>query len=590
MLRSHDGAYPHSCHAREIVEVPPFCNHLRTPRFGKRGGCLSRASRLFARIRRLPVRSLNFAELLRFVLVFCIGCGARIFALVFSRIVERSEGFLLQGFSYLLRGRSCRKALLPGATVTSEDQLVLSPSGTPAKTYEIIVEGGRSVLEEEGDWEIAIMSAAINQMLSNFLSARGPEALPYGEESKWTIREQVCKVLSDYPSLKARKAPFTHNDGQHILLLQLEGTIPMYYQGRAYNIPVGVWLLEGFPRAPPLLFVTPTRDMVIKPGHSFVDASGVVDIPYLREWTYPRSNLSDLVSDCSALFGKETPLYSSSSLTHPIQPNPNLQGYDRPQFSGGNPMHNMHGTPYPGQPPAYSPSPVPAPVPSAASDRGVSRYIPNIGNSMPSIFMGGGGGAAAPPVVKPKAVVDPEEAFKAKAIQDITERLKKDLTLRNKEVHVEVEQRLATQQNLNQRAEAIDRGLRELHGEKEGLEHQLQVMLTNADVLDRWLQANDKGDLEVDIDTAFEPADVLSKQLLEATAHDLAIEDVLYSLDKAMQEDEMDQRQMSVDAYLKSVRTLCKEQFVHRALGLKIQHKQREMQIGMMAIRSGRTY
>lgn len=93
-----------------------------------------------------------------------------------------------------------------------------------------------------------------------------------------------------------------------------EGTVPMYYQGVKYNIPVvgaaarwvlplvgsadvpcllssapckpapsrlcrapppqAIWLPERYPLAAPMAYVVPTPDMVIKPRHSFVDASG----------------------------------------------------------------------------------------------------------------------------------------------------------------------------------------------------------------------------------------------------------------------------------------------------------------------------
>ena len=37
-----------------------------------------------------------------------------------------------------------------------------------------------------------------------------------------------------------------------------------------------------------MMYVVPTPDMIIKPRHSFVDASGVVLSPYVRNWLYPR--------------------------------------------------------------------------------------------------------------------------------------------------------------------------------------------------------------------------------------------------------------------------------------------------------------
>ena len=50
-------------------------------------------------------------------------------------------------------------------------------------------------------------------------------------------------------------------------------------QGVKYNIPVQVWLPEAYARQPPIMYVVPTSTMIIKPSHSFVDASGVVSSP-----------------------------------------------------------------------------------------------------------------------------------------------------------------------------------------------------------------------------------------------------------------------------------------------------------------------
>jgi len=122
---------------------------------------------------------------------------------------------------------------------------------------------------------------------------------------------------------------------------------------------------------------------------------------------------------------------------------------------------------------------------------------------------------------------------------------------------------------LGERAGQLQKGVRELVQEKEGLENQLQLILTNTDVLESWLKANDKGLTQVDIDDVFEPADALSKQLLECNAADFSIEDILYSLDKAAQEGAI-----PVDAYLKQVRVLSREQFIFRATSIKIYQAQ----------------
>ena len=44
------------------------------------------------------------------------------------------------------------------------------------------------------------------------------------------------------------------------------------------------WFLPHFPYEPPACYVTPTKDMMIKPSQS-VDASGMIFIPYLHHWT-----------------------------------------------------------------------------------------------------------------------------------------------------------------------------------------------------------------------------------------------------------------------------------------------------------------
>jgi UEV domain len=59
-------------------------------------------------------------------------------------------------------------------------------------------------------------------------------------------------------------------------------------QGHKYNIPVAIWLPEKYPAQPPQLFVEPTPDMMISPGHAFVNASGGVRSSYIASWDAAR--------------------------------------------------------------------------------------------------------------------------------------------------------------------------------------------------------------------------------------------------------------------------------------------------------------
>ncbi|GLJ46641.1 hypothetical protein SUGI_0982780 [Cryptomeria japonica] len=400
------------------------------------------------------------------------------------------------------------------------------------------------------------------QFLNNVLSQRGPSALPYDEDVKWLIRQHLVSVIQEFPSLQAKTAMFSHNDGRTMNLLQAEGTVPMYYQDVMYNIPVIIWLLESYPRQPPCVYVTPTRDMIIKSGHPHVNASGMVSIHYLQAWVFPSSNLVDLVRNLSLLFGQDPPLYTKQSApqTRPSPPPHTAQSVQM------NPIQSSHMTstslPHGSNPNAQG-ALVRPPVPGPRGG-----YIYNNHRLPPS-------------PQRPPHMEDPSEVFKRNAINKLVEMLHNDMAELRKTTEVEMDGLFNTQAVLRQREEQLERGLREMQEEKEGLEQQLQVTLTNTDVLETWLRNNeDKKRDTIDIDNVFELCDALSKQMLECSAADLAIEDILYSLDKAVQEGTI-----PVDAYLKNVRALSREQFFQRATAAKVRAAQMQSQVASMASR-----
>ncbi|KAI3436981.1 uncharacterized protein J3R85_005919 [Psidium guajava] len=391
------------------------------------------------------------------------------------------------------------------------------------------------------------------QFLSSVLSQRGPSSLPYAEDTKWQIRQHLLALATAYPSLEPKTASFTHNDGRTVNLLQADGTIPMPFQGVTYNIPVVIWLMESYPRHPPCVYVNPTRDMVIKRPHPHVNPSGLVSAPYLHNWVYPSSNLVDLVRNLSLVFARDPPLYSQRRPTTPAPPSPSPspgQGFGlTPTLNSS--LGSGNYAPRPAIPPrAYPPSPYGA-VPTGGASQRIQTE-------------------------------DPSEVYKRNAVNKLIETVHGDMAALRKAREGEMEGLFNAQAVLRQREEVLSRGVKEMQDEKEALEQQLQMVLMNSDVLDAWLRENagkKPGSLEAE--DAFECTDALSKQMLDCTAADLAIEDVIYSMDKAAQEGAI-----PFDQYLRSVRLLSREQFFQRATGIKVRAVQMQAQVASMAARA----
>lgn len=319
--------------------------------------------------------------------------------------------------------------------------------------------------------------------------------------------------------------------------------------------------METYPRHPPFVFVNPTRDMIIKAQHSFVNPSGLVSIPYLQNWVYPSSNLVELTRNLSHYFGSDPPLYSQRR-PNPTNPTPN-PNYNPSVSSNASPSGSISaGSIRPAIPPrSYPPSPY-----GSASGSG---RIPS----------------PSPPQRLGSATEDPGEVFKRNAINKLVETVHVDVEALRKKREVEMEGMFTAQAVLRQREEEVLKGLREMQYEKEALEQQLQMVLMNTDVLEGWVRENEGklgGDTtNVNGDEAFEPSDPLSKQMLESTSSDLAIEDVVYALDKAVQEGSI-----PFDLYMRNVRLLSREQFFHRAMAAKVRAAQMQAKVTTMASRA----
>ncbi|XP_031242595.1 ubiquitin-conjugating enzyme E2 variant 3 isoform X4 [Mastomys coucha] len=131
--------------------------------------------------------------------------------------------------------------------------------------------------------------------------------------SKYKFRdltiEELKSVSTSFPHFRYSMDTYVFKDTSQKDLLNFTGTIPVMYQGKTYNIPILFWILDSHPFAPPICFLKPTANMEISVG-KHVDAKGRIYLPYLQNWSHPKSTIVGLIKEMIAKFQEELPLYS----------------------------------------------------------------------------------------------------------------------------------------------------------------------------------------------------------------------------------------------------------------------------------------
>lgn len=130
--------------------------------------------------------------------------------------------------------------------------------------------------------------------------------------------EELQKINRIFPEIKPSTGTYTFSDSSQRDLVKLIGNIPVKYEGRTYNFPVLLWLLDSFPFTPPICFLRPTSNMVIREG-KHVDAKGRIHLPGLHNWDYPKSSVVGLLNEMIAKFEEDPPLSTRST---PINKDP----------------------------------------------------------------------------------------------------------------------------------------------------------------------------------------------------------------------------------------------------------------------------
>ncbi|XP_060084149.1 tumor susceptibility gene 101 protein-like [Ylistrum balloti] len=409
-------------------------------------------------------------------------------------------------------------------------------------------------------------------------------------------KRDVLNVFQQFKDLRPAYDSYIFNDGSKKELLNLDGTIPVSYRSVTYNIPVCIWILDTHPYNPPMVFVKPTSSMQIKQGRN-VDANGKVDLPYLRDWRYPQSDLLGLIQILVIVFSDDPPVFSRVQ-TQRTQPYPQTQQSNLPYPSqGGFQMPTPGGTG--SNPPAYTPYPSGGYNQSGSGSnfnyggnfqqqpQGFQGYPQNTGGypqsgqqqypsqtpypSYPSqsqyststastVTSSGQGGPGSTNTVT-------EEHLRMSLLSAVEDKMKRRLREIFEQAQAEMNVLHKTQTDLLQGREKLDKMMKDLDTEKVYIENNIQMLKEKDREVKDALEKMSKED-SLDIDDAVVTTMPLYKQLVNSFAEEQAIEDALFYLGDALRKDVID-----IDVFLKQVRELSRRQFMLRALITKCRSK-----------------
>ncbi|XP_037307265.2 ubiquitin-conjugating enzyme E2 variant 3 [Pungitius pungitius] len=125
--------------------------------------------------------------------------------------------------------------------------------------------------------------------------------------------EELQKIYRTFPGMLPSTGTYTFSDNTQKDLVRLVGNVPVQYEGRSYNFPVQLWLMDSFPFTPPICLLRPTPNMFIRVG-KHVDSGGRIHLPELHGWDYPKSSVVSLLAEMIVKFEEHPPLSSKPNV------------------------------------------------------------------------------------------------------------------------------------------------------------------------------------------------------------------------------------------------------------------------------------
>eukprot|EP00887_Chlorella_sp_A99_P006876 scaffold2.g6876.t1 len=345
--------------------------------------------------------------------------------------------------------------------------------------------------------------------LAEALVRTGSDALPYNREFVSLVHQHLLELVEDFPALRLKAQPYTHLDGRHV---SARTSTLLCAQG---TVPMHY---GGHKYNIPVAVWLPENYPLQRPIVYVVPSHNMIIKPRRDglQACGPRATLS------RAEPGGDAPGHAAPA----AQDMAMLFGSDPPLFEK---------PPLREQPPVIGKPPwVEQPTPWVEKPK--------------------------PPPPPPKHTQESLlSAFRTAAVAELTARLQASLTVATNKAAAEAHRQMDQQVELRRREATLQQEV-----------HALQ--------LEAWLAENEAraaalNEGSLNPDNMLTAADPLSQQALEAQAEDLAMEDCLYELDKALQAG-----RVAPEAYLRQVRAVCRRQFTARVLGLKISAAQQEQQ------------
>ncbi|BAM80514.1 similar to vacuolar sorting protein/ubiquitin receptor VPS23 [Cyanidioschyzon merolae strain 10D] len=325
------------------------------------------------------------------------------------------------------------------------------------------------------------------------------------ERRNWPrIVQDIEETLRQCPSLLPAIAVRRFEDGREQRLVVLRGTVPIFYRGVQYNIPMDFWLPAAYPAEPPVLYVVPTRHMQIVPMHPHVGSTGRVYLPGLVTWNASESRLHFIVAEVSSNFSRRPPVYS----IHP---------------------RNTHATQQ-SRPAGTGEAATPGHAPTAATDAATG------------------------------ATQHPGRTVLRQRILERARRRFRDEFRRIAELQQALEQEVAAAAQLHDDQGAMrsttppeDMAIIQEHAR---VSQELQAVREEVEAQEEWIDAHRELESDPDLETILASTDAHTNMVTEARASELAIQDTLQLLEDALRRGQID-----IDNFLRLVRELAYRRF-----------------------------